>query len=64
MKNNESFTYDELDTIYHALHDAMTLVSKEDDLTEEERDYIKKDLRDVAHKVALKMEAHENANSY
>ena len=64
MKTNESFTYEELNTIYHALHDAMTLVNKEDDLTREEKEYIKNDLRDVAHKVVLKMEAHEDANSY
>lgn len=63
MKNNESFNYDELSTIYRALHDSMTLISKEEDFTEEDKEWLINNIRNVAYKVAKKMEALEDGNS-
>lgn len=64
MKNSERFTYEELTTIYHALHDSMSIINKSYDFNEEDKDILIKELRDVAHKVMLKMEAIEDGNSY
>ena len=63
MKNSERFTYDELKTIYYALHDSMSMVNKSEDFNGEVKDLLIKNLRDVAHKVMLKMEAIEDGNS-
>lgn len=64
MKNSERFTYEELNTIYYALHDSMSVINKSYDFNDEDKDSLIKNLRDVAHKVMLKMEAIEDGNSY
>lgn len=63
MKNNGRFTYNELLTIYHSLQDSMTLINKSYDFDEEDKDVLIKDIRDVAHKVMLKLEAMEDGDS-
>lgn len=63
MKNNESFNYNELYTIYRALHDSMSLISKEEEFTEEDKEMLINNIRDVAYKVAKKMEALEDEGS-
>lgn len=62
MKNSESFTYDELHTIYLSLHDSMSIIKKDDDFSEEDKDILISNLRNVAHKVMLKMERIEDEN--
>ena len=63
MKNSERFTYEELNTIYFALQDSMSVINKSYDFEEKDKDILIKNLRDVAHKVLLKMEAIEDGNS-
>lgn len=63
MKNSESFTYDELHTIYLSLHDSMSIIKKTDEFSEEDKDILISNLRNVAHKVMLKMERIEDENS-
>lgn len=63
MKNSERFTYEELNTIYFALQDSMSVINKSYDFDDEDKDSLIKNLRDVAHKVLLKMEAIEDGNS-
>jgi hypothetical protein len=64
MKNKGQFTYNELKTIYYALHDSMKIVATTPEFKDEDRRILIGDLRDVAHKVAKKMEAMEDAGSY
>lgn len=63
MKNSESFTYNELHTIYLSLHDSMSIIKKTDEFSEEDKDILINNLRDVAHKVMMKMEKIEDENS-
>lgn len=63
MKNSESFTYDELHTIYLSLHDSMSIINKTDEFSEEDKEILINNLRDVAHKVMMKMERIEDENS-
>lgn len=63
MKNSERFTYEELNTIYFALQDSMSVINKSYDFDDEDKDSLIKNLRDVAHKVLLKMEVIEDGNS-
>lgn len=63
MKNNGRFTYEELNTIYYALQDSMSVINKSYDFSDEDKDILIRNLRDVAHKVMLRMEAIEDGNS-
>lgn len=63
MKNNESFTQKELTIIYHCLNDTMSAISKMDEITEEDKRILRNNIRDVAYKVATKLEAIEDGNS-
>lgn len=64
MKTNESFSQKELTIIYHCLNDTMSAISKMDEITEEDKRILRSNIRDVAYKVATKLEAFEDANSY
>ena len=63
MKNNESFSQKELSIIYHSLNDTMSVISKMDDIPEEDKRILRNNIRDVAYKVATKLEAFEDGNS-
>lgn len=59
----EGFTYDDLWYIYHALQGEQTRTYNDEDLEKDERDYLCKRLRNVAHKVMLRMEKIEDEHS-
>lgn len=63
MKNNESFTLKELYIIYNSLNDSLSVISKIEDIDEEDKRILKNKIRDVAYKVATKIEAIEYENS-
>lgn len=64
MKNNESFTRKELTIIYHSLNDTLTMISRMEHTPEEDKRILRDNIRDVAYKVATKLEEMEDENSY
>ena len=56
MKNNESFSKKELTIIYLSLNDTLTMISKMHDTPEEDKRILRDNIRDVAYKVANKLE--------
>lgn len=60
MKNNESFSRKELTIIYHSLNDTLTMISKMEYVSEEDKRILRNNIRDVAYKVATKLEEMED----
>jgi len=58
-----SFTWSELRIIYSSLQDSMSVIRNSSELGEDEKDYLTNQLRDVSHKVMVKMEEIEDAGS-
>lgn len=58
-----SFTWSELRIIYSSLQDSMSVIRSSSELGEDEKDYLTNQLRDVSHKVMVKMEEIEDAGS-
>ena len=64
MKNyNEGFTYDDLWDIYHALQSEQSRTYHDKDMDDDDKRYLCNRLRNVSHKVMLRMEKIENENS-
>lgn len=57
------FTWSELRIIYSSLQDSMSVIRKSSELGEDEKEYLTNQLRDVSHKVMIKMEEIEDAGS-
>ena len=60
MKNNESFSRKELTIIYHSLNDTLSMISKMEYVSEEDKRILRTNIRDVAYKVATKLEEMED----
>lgn len=58
-----SFTWSELRIIYSSLQDSMSVIRKSSELGSDEKEYLTNQLRDVSHKVMVKMEEIEDAGS-
>lgn len=58
-----SFTWSELRIIYSSLQDSMSVIRKSSELGDDEKEYLTNQLRDVSHKVMVKMEEIEDAGS-
>lgn len=58
-----SFTWSELRIIYSSLQDSMSVIRNSSELSTDEKDYLTNQLRDVSHKVMIKMEEIEDAGS-
>lgn len=58
-----SFTWSELRIIYSSLQDSMSVIRKSSELGTDEKEYLTNQLRDVSHKVMIKMEEIEDAGS-
>ncbi len=59
----EIFTYDDLWYIYHALQSDLTRTYNDEDLEEDDKRYLCRRLRDLSHKVMLRMEQIEDEHS-
>ena len=62
MKNNESFTYEELNTLYDGIKKAIYWTHDIRGISLDDKEYLCKDLRDILYKIELKREAYENRN--
>ena len=58
-----SFTWSELRIIYSSLQDSMSVIRNSSELGSDEKEYLTNQLRDVSHKVMVKMEEIEDEGS-
>ena len=61
--NNESFTYKELNDIYHALQIAQSRFRDDNEMEYEDRQYFVEKYRDLSHKVMKVIERIEDEHS-
>lgn len=62
MTKNESFTYEELNTLYDGVKKAIYWTHDIKGISIQDKEYLCKDLRDILYKIELKREAYENRN--
>lgn len=59
----DGFTYDDLWDIYHALQGEQSRTYNDDDMDDDDKRYLCKRYRNVAHKVMLRMEKIEDEHT-
>lgn len=62
MKNNGSFNYEELNTLYKGIQTAIYWIYADKESSIEEKEMLCQEYRDILHKIELRREAIEDRN--
>lgn len=62
MRNNGSFNYEELNTLYKGIQTAIMWIYADKEMGIEEKEMLSQEYRDILHKIELRREAIEDRN--
>lgn len=62
MRHNESFDYEELNTLYKGIQTAIYWIYADKETSIEEKEMLVKEYRDILHKIELRREKIEDRN--
>lgn len=62
MRNNGSFNYEELNTLYKGIQTAIMWIYADKEMALMEKEMLSQEYRDILHKIELRREAIEDRN--